>query len=352
MKDRPGALPDAVPDTAALPDAVPETAAQPRELDDIHTPILIDRIAELLSPALRAPDAVYVDATLGMAGHTLRMLADHPHLRVIGVDRDPQALEIAGQRIRSAGFADRAHLVHAVNDEFATVVADLALRPDGTVNAVLFDLGVSSLQLDRTERGFAYSVDAPLDMRMDPTAALTAAEVVNTYSVAEIVRILRQYGEEKFAPRIASAIGRRRSVAPLVSSAELVELIRSSIPAAARRTGGHPGKRTFQALRIEVNDELGTVRRAVPAAMDTLAVDGRIVVLSFHSLEDRIVKQEFTARSTSTTPLDLPMDLPGHDPEFRLVTRGMQAPSATEITQNPRANSAKLRAAMRIRSAA
>ncbi|MEJ7651432.1 MAG: 16S rRNA (cytosine(1402)-N(4))-methyltransferase RsmH [Nakamurella sp.] len=346
MNDQSGDLPDGAAATAA------DAAAAPRELDDIHTPILIDRIAELLAPALGAPDAVYVDATLGMAGHALRMLADHPQLRLIGVDRDPQALEIAGARIHAAGFADRAHLVHAVNDEISGVVDDLALRSDGTVNAVLFDLGVSSLQLDRTERGFAYSVDAPLDMRMDPTAPLTAAEVVNTYSVAELVRILRQYGEEKFAPRIASAIDRRRAAAPLAGSAELVELIRSSIPAAARRTGGHPGKRTFQALRIEVNDELGTVRRAVPAAMDALAVDGRIVVMSFHSLEDRIVKQEFAARSTSTTPLDLPMDLPGHDPEFRLVTRGMQAPSAAEIVQNPRANSAKLRAAQRIRSAA
>ena len=325
---------------------------RPDALDDIHTPILIDRISELLAPVLAAPGAIFVDATLGMAGHTLRLLADHPQLRVIGLDRDTEALEIADRRITAAGFRDRVHLVHTVNDEIGSVIDDLALRADGTVDAVLFDLGVSSLQLDRTERGFAYSVDAPLDMRMDPTAALTAAEVVNTYSVSELVRILRQYGEEKFAPRIASAIDRRRATTPLTSSAELVELIRSSIPAAARRTGGHPGKRTFQALRIEVNDELGTVRRAVPAAMDALAVDGRIVVMSFHSLEDRIVKQEFAARSTSTTPLDLPMDLPGHDPEFRLVTRGMQAPSAAETAQNPRAASAKLRAAMRIRSAA
>jgi 16S rRNA (cytosine1402-N4)-methyltransferase len=217
---------------------------------------------------------------------------------------------------------------------------------------VLFDLGVSSLQLDAEERGFSYSRDADLDMRMDPTTGPTAAEVLNTYPVPELARVLREYGEERFASRIAAAIARRRAKAPLRRSGELVELLYDVVPAASRRTGGHPAKRTFQALRIEVNGELDALRAALPAAVDALAVEGRIVVLAYHSLEDRMVKRELAARASSTSPLDLPVELPGHGPELRLLTRGAEQASVDEISENPRAASVRLRAAVRIREAA
>ncbi|WP_212754435.1 16S rRNA (cytosine(1402)-N(4))-methyltransferase RsmH [Nakamurella aerolata] len=324
-------------------------------MDQLHVPVLAERVGELLAPALTGPDAVLVDATLGMGGHTIRLLQAHPELTVVGLDRDPEALRIAGDRIAAAGLADRAYLVQAVYDEIADVVSDLADR--GRVGApsvagAFFDLGVSSLQLDRADRGFAYAQDAPLDMRMDPTVGVTAGELVNSYSAGELARVLREYGEERFAPRIAAAIVRRREKQPYASSAELVQTIREAIPAAARRTGGNPAKRTFQALRIEVNDELGALRRAIPAALSCLDVGGRIVVLSYHSLEDRIVKRALAALTVSTTPLDLPVELPGTGPELRLLVRGSAAPTESEIAENPRAASARLRAAERIRRAA
>lgn len=327
----------------------PWQSQTPSSLSDVHIPVLIDRVSGLLVPALGRQGAVLIDATLGMAGHTLRLLAEHPDLRIIGIDRDPAALDIARRRIEAAGFADRVELVHAVYDEIGSVATDLA---DGQVAAVFFDLGVSSLQLDQTDRGFAYARDAPLDMRMDPTTGRPASEVLNTYPPAALVRILREYGEERFAPRIAGAVVRERAKRPFTTSARLVELIRDNIPAATRRTGGNPAKRTFQALRIEVNDELGALERAIPLALEHLSVGGRLVVLSYHSLEDRIVKRAIAPRTVSTTPLDLPVDLPGHDPEFRLLVRGMQAPTDDEINDNPRAASARLRAAERIRRAA
>jgi 16S rRNA (cytosine1402-N4)-methyltransferase len=318
-------------------------------LSAIHIPVLAGRVSELLAPALDEPGAVLIDATLGMAGHTLRLLAEHPGLRVIGLDRDPAALAIAGRRISDAGFSDRVDLVHAVFDEIGQVATDLA---GGRVSAAFFDLGVSSLQLDQVDRGFAYAQDAPLDMRMDPTVGRPASELLNTAAPGELVRILREYGEERFAQRIVSAVMAARVKQPFTTSARLVELVRDAIPAATRRTGGNPAKRTFQALRIAVNDELGAVQRAIPAALDHLSVQGRLVVLSYHSLEDRLVKRAIVQRTVSTTPLDLPIDLPDHAPEFQLLVRGMQAPTDDEITENPRAASARLRAAMRIRSAA
>ncbi len=313
---------------------------------DEHVPVLADRVATLLDPAIAEPGAVLIDATLGLGGHTLLMLRRHPELQVIGIDRDPEALRLATGRITDAGLADRFVAAHAVYDEVPGVLADLGRT---SADGVLFDLGVSSMQLDRQERGFAYAVDAPLDMRMDPTRGPTAADVVNTYLPGDLVRILREYGEEKFATRIVEGIVRRRSNRPWTTSADLVELIRTAIPAAARRTGGHPAKRTFQALRIEVNDELGALRRAVPAAADVLRSGGRIVVLAYQSLEDRIVKRSLQPRTLSTTPLDLPVDLPGGAPEFRWVVRGAEAPSSAEIAANPRAASARLRAVERIR---
>ena len=312
----------------------------------VHVPVLLDRVTEVLAPACAADGAVLVDATLGLAGHSLALLDAHPGLRLIGLDRDPEARAEAARRIAAAGLADRATLVPAVFDELPDVLDRLGLTE---VQAVLFDLGVSSLQLDRPERGFSYAADAPLDMRMDPGAPRTAADVVNTYSVKELTRVLRGFGEERFAARIAAAIGRERAQQPLTSTARLAELVRNAIPAATRRTGGHPAKRTFQALRIEVNDELGALTRALPAALEALAVGGRIAVITFHSLEDRIVKQMLAAGATDSTPPGMPVPLPEHQPVLRLLTRGGEAPSEDETTANPRAASARLRAAERIR---
>lgn len=330
-------------------------APGPRESDSpdadrIHLPVLAARITALLLPAFEGVDTpVFVDGTLGMGGHTLLLLAACPALRVIGIDRDPAALQIAGTRIAAAGFADRVDLVHATNDQVGPVVRRWA---KGGVQGILFDLGVSSLQLDRADRGFAYSVDGPLDMRMDPTTGITAADVLNTYTPGDLARVLSRYGEEKFAKKIAYAIVRERAKEPFSTSGRLVELLYAEIPAPARRTGGHPAKRTFQALRIEVNNELGVLTAAVPGALDSLAVGGRIVIMSFQSLEDRIVKHAIAPGTQSTAPIDLPVDLPGHEPRLRWLTRGSESPTEIEISENPRAASARLRAAERVRKAA
>jgi 16S rRNA (cytosine1402-N4)-methyltransferase len=313
----------------------------------VHVPVLLDRVLTLLAPALADRPAVAVDATLGLGGHAAALLDAYPQLTLVGLDRDPAALERSRERL--AGSAGRLHLVHAVYDRMPDVLDELGY--DG-VDGVLFDLGVSSMQLDVAERGFAYAQDAPLDMRMDQSAGTTADDVVNGYPVRELARILREYGEERFALRIAQAIDRERRVAPLRSTAQLAELVREAIPAATRRRGGHPAKRTFQALRIEVNGELDAVRAAVPAALEALHVGGRIVVLAYHSLEDRIVKQAFAALATDTTPADLPVPLPDRGPQLRLLTRGSEQATAAEIESNPRAASVRLRAAERIREPA
>lgn len=312
---------------------------------DRHVPVLRDRCVALLAPALDADGAVVVDGTLGMGGHGEALLTACPRAVLVGIDRDPQALDLAGRRL--APFGDRVKLVHAVHDDLPAVLAGLGL--DG-VQGVLLDLGVSSLQLDEADRGFAYSVDAPLDMRMDPTTGTTAAEVLNTYSVADLTRVLREYGEERFARRIAEGVVRERATEPFVTSARLVDLVRACIPAATRRTGGNPAKRTFQALRIEVNGELATLERAVPAALDALTVGGRIAVLAYHSLEDRIVKRAFAAGAASTSPPGLPVELPEHAPVLRLLTRGAETASEDEIKDNARAASVRLRAAERVRT--
>ena len=312
-----------------------------------HVPVLLARTLELLAPAVGEPGAVVVDATLGMGGHSEALLQQFAGLRLVGLDRDPQALELAGERL--APYADRTTLVHAVYDELADVLGRVGAK---RVQGVLFDLGVSSLQLDEPGRGFAYAHDAPLDMRMDQSRGITAAEVVNTYPPAQLARVLRDYGEERFARRVADAIVRERDREPFSGTARLAELVRSSIPAATRRTGGHPAKRTFQALRIEVNGELHALERALPAAVDALAVGGRIVVLSYHSLEDRLVKRTLVAGATSTAPPGLPVVLPEHEPVLRLLTRGSEDPTEDEVALNPRAASARLRAAERLRDAA
>jgi 16S rRNA (cytosine1402-N4)-methyltransferase len=312
-----------------------------------HLPVMVDEVLGLLAPALQPSGAILVDATLGRAGHARALLEAHPGLALIGVDTDTQALEESRRLL--APYADRVTLVHAVYDEIPEL---LSQRGDLRVQGILFDLGVSSPQLDDPARGFAYSYDAPLDMRMDQTRELTAAEVLNTYPAGQLARILRDYGEERFARRIADAIVRERARAPLSSTAQLAEIVRESIPAPARRTGGHPAKRTFQALRIEVNGELEALHAVLPGALDRLAVGGRIVVLAYHSLEDRAVKTVLAQASADTTPPGLPVPLESARPRFRLLTRGAQRPSAAELARNPRAAPARLRAAERIREAA
>lgn len=314
--------------------------------NELHTPVMLERTLELLDPALTTPGAVLVDATLGMGGHSEAFLTRHPGLVLVGIDRDEEALTIARRRLAPLG--DRIHLVHAVYDEVPSVLRELGLGP---VAGILFDLGVSSLQLDRAERGFAYSRNAPLDMRMDVNSELTAERILAEYSEADLRRIFWKYGEEKLAARFARRIVDSRESTPLRESAQLVALIDAATPAAVRRAG-HPAKRVFQALRIEVNAELAVLERAIPAAIGELAVGGRIVVLAYQSLEDRIVKHAFAAASESSAPRGLPVELPEHRPALRLLVRGAELASDDERTRNPRAIPVRLRAAEKLEKAA
>ncbi len=313
-----------------------------------HVPVLADRVTALLAPALAGPGAVLVDATLGRAGHARALLEACPGLLLIGIDADLAAIEAARDLL--SPYADRVTLVHARYDEIPAIVA--ATPGPAPIMGLLFDLGVSSPQLDDPARGFAYARDAPLDMRMDRTKDRTAADIVNGYPAAELARVLRDYGEERFARRIADAVVRERSRTPITSTQRLSAIVKDAIPAATRRTGGNPAKRTFQALRIEVNDELGTLRRALPAALGVLAVGGRVVVLAYHSLEDRIVKRELVRLSADPAPPRLPVPAEAATAQFRLLTRGAERPDSEEVAGNPRAASARLRAAERIREAA
>jgi 16S rRNA (cytosine1402-N4)-methyltransferase len=303
-----------------------------------------DTCVELLTPAINKSETpVVVDATLGLGGHSEALLESNPNLVLIGIDRDLDAIVKAKNRL--AKFENRVKLNHAIFDEITEVVNSFGFEK---VDGILFDLGVSSMQLDQSDRGFSYSQDAPLDMRMDRSTGITASEIINTYAPGELVRILRTYGEEKFATRIVENIVKERAKAPLNSTAQLATLVKESIPAATRRTGGNPAKRTFQALRIETNDELGAVNRAIPQALELLKVGGRLVVMSFQSLEDRIVKEIFTQATTSGTPRDLPIDLPEFAAKFALVVRGSVLPSEAEIAANSRAQSVRLRAIERL----
>jgi 16S rRNA (cytosine1402-N4)-methyltransferase len=311
----------------------------------LHIPVFLDRTIELLAPAIDRPGAVLVDATLGLGGHAEAFLRRFPELRYIGLDRDRDALALSAERL--APFGDRIQLVHSVYDRIGEVLEELSIRG---IAGVLFDLGVSSMQLDRVERGFSYSKDAPLDMRMDDSAPLTAERVLAEYDESELRRIFYQYGEEKLAPRFARRIVERRQTSPLTTSAQLVELIDAATPAAVRRTG-HPAKRVFQALRIEVNQELASLELAIPAALDALEVGGRIVVLAYQSLEDRIVKRELAARSSSTGPRGLPVELPQDAPRFKLLVRGAELASDAERAENPRSAPVRLRAAEKLRAA-
>lgn len=309
-----------------------------------HVPVMLDRCVELLAPALAHPGAVAIDGTLGMGGHTEALLRACPEARVVGIDRDADAIALASRRL--APFGERFAAHHAEYDDIAG-----ALRLAGTdaADGILLDLGVSSLQIDEADRGFSYAQDAPLDMRMNRDDPVTAADILREWDEREIARILRDYGEERFAPRIARAIVKRRATAPVERSGELVELVREAIPAAARNTGGNPAKRTFQALRIAVNRELEVLERAMPAAIDNTAVGGRIVVMSYHSLEDRLVKHAFAAGAESSAPPGMPV-IPDHaQPYLRLLTRGAEKAGEAELEVNSRAKPVRLRAAERIR---
>jgi len=309
-----------------------------------HISVMRDTCVDLLTPAINKSETpVVVDATLGLGGHSEALLESNPNLVLIGIYGDVDAIVKAKSRL--AKYENRVKLNHAIFDEITDVVNSFGFEQ---VDGILFDLGVSSMQLDQSDRGFSYSQDAPLDMRMDRSTGITASEIVNTYAPGELVRILRTYGEEKFATRIVENIVKERAKAPLKSTTQLATLVKESIPAATRRTGGNPAKRTFQALRIETNDELGAVNRAIPQALELLKVGGRLVVMSFQSLEDRIVKEIFAQATTSGTPRDLPIDLPEFAAKFALVVRGSVLPSEAEIAANSRAQSVRLRAIERL----
>jgi len=314
----------------------------------VHIPVALDRCIDLLTPAIEfslshAPETIIIDATLGLGGHTRALLAKFPTLHVIGIDRDESAIALA--RVNVEPYGDRLTIMHTTYDQIDEVLESQGLKE---VAGILFDLGVSSMQLDEADRGFAYSHDAPLDMRMDQSQELTAQMIVDTYDRAALIRILRTYGEEKFAPRIADNIISARVSGSLRTTKALAELVKDSIPAPARRTGGNPAKRTFQALRIEVNQELAVLERAIPAALTAIAVKGRVVVMSYQSLEDKIVKAHFAALTESTTPRGLPIELPDSAAKYALVMRGSQGADEEEILTNPRAGSMRLRAIERL----
>lgn len=315
-----------------------------KRAEERHMPVMVERCLELLAPAFDRENPVVIDATLGMGGHSEAMLERFPHLTVIGIDRDLMAHRMAGERLQR--FGDRFKPVHAVYDKIEQILLDRQLQG---VDGILMDLGVSSMQLDERERGFAYSYDAPLDMRMDSTEELTAAVVVNEYEEHQLRRIIRTYGEEKFASRIARGIVEARANQPLKTTGELVAVIQNVVPVGAQRKGGHPAKRTFQALRIEVNHELDALERAVPAAINALNLGGRLVAMSYHSLEDKIVKQAIAEKARSSAPKGFPVELEEHKPELKIITRGAEPPTETEIEENSRAASAKLRAAEKIK---
>jgi 16S rRNA (cytosine1402-N4)-methyltransferase len=312
---------------------------EPAELPFRHRPVMVDEIVAALSPV---PAGTVVDATVGGGGHTEAVLSGRPDLSVVGLDRDPEAIVAASERLRP--FGDRFTGVHARFDALRGVLDALPVRVDH-VSGVLFDLGVSSPQFDRGGRGFSYRLDGPLDMRMDPSQSLTADDVVNGYEVDDLARVIRRYGDERFAGRIARAIVAAR---PLHRTAELAEIVRTAIPAATRRHGGHPARRTFQAIRIEVNAELDVLPDALDAAIDVTGPGGRIAVLSYHSGEDRIVKDRFRR---GTGICDCPPQLPcvcGARQRLRLVRGIPRHPSEAEQAANPRAASARLRVAERV----
>lgn len=311
------------------------------QISDLHLPVLAQECLTLLSPALQGKNTVLVDGTLGMGGHAKLILETFPNVSVIGIDRDQDALAIASRRLEKYG--NRFTPVHSTYDQILEIVGS------EKADAILLDLGVSSFQLDMPSRGFSYSRQAPLDMRMDQSATLSAFEVVNEYSLAELFRVIRDYGEERFAQLIAKNIVKQREEKTIDSTLELAELIANSIPRAVRqKNNGHPAKRTFQAIRIEVNQELAVLERTIPAAIETLKVGGRLVVEAYQSLEDRIVKRDFQRGATSNTPLGLPVELSEHSAYLKLLTKGAIKADDAELERNLRAKPVRLRAVQKI----
>lgn len=315
------------------------------QIANLHEPVMLHRCLELLRPAIQK-DSIVIDATLGLGGHTEALLNAHPDLTVVGFDRDPVALELASERLGK--FGSRFRGVLTTYDQIESVLAELGIN---CVQGALFDLGVSSMQLDKAERGFAYAQDAPLDMRMDQSHGQTAAQFLASASEDELIRVFRVYGEERFASPIARAIIRQRAVEPIETSSQLNRIVESVVPKAPGKQTGHPAKRIYQALRIAVNDELAILSSAIPQAINALAVGGRIVVMSYHSLEDGIVKAAFQSAAMSTTPIELPVELPGSGPRLSVITKGVERASELELSQNPRAASARLRAAEKLEAA-
>jgi len=318
-----------------------------KSINQLHTPVALDYAIEVLGEVLSAPGAVLVDCTLGLGGHTQAFLEEFENLKVVGIDRDEKALVLAQERL--ARFGDRVHFVHAVYSEIDEVLEDLEIP---AVDAVLLDLGVSSMQLDEAERGFAYSFDAPLDMRMNQDEGQTAADVLNNYSESDLAKIFKEFGEERYAKPIAKAVIAKRKLSNFANSAELAALISKIVPYIPGKSSGHPAKRVFQALRIEVNGELEILAETIPAAVACLRVGGRILVMSYHSLEDTIVKKSLVYLANSSAPLDMPVELPEHAPVIRMLTRGTAVASDSEKLSNPRAASVRMRAAEKIREAA
>lgn len=316
---------------------------EPEDIAKLHAPVMLERCIELLAPAIEQPHAVMVDGTLGMGGHTEALLERFETLTVIGLDRDTEALQLASRRLQR--FGDRFRPVHTVYDGIREAVAGEGFQH---VQGVLLDLGVSSLQLDHAERGFAYAQSAPLDMRMDQSEGRTAAEILAEEPEGRLRELFEIYGDEPLAARYARAIVKARDVAPIERSDELVDILQDATPAAVKRQR-HPAKRVFQALRIEVNDELGALRRVIPASLDVTALGGRVVVMSYQSLEDRLVKRAFQQVTTSTAPQGLPVELPEHLPTFAHLVKGAEHASDAEQHENPRSIPARLRAVERVR---
>ena len=310
---------------------------------ELHRPVMLERTLELLRPAIAGKSATVVDCTLGLGGHSEALLANFPDLTVIGIDRDDSAIALASERLREYGA--RFVPVAAIYDELDDVLRELELT---SVEGILLDLGVSSMQLDLAERGFSYAQDAPLDMRMNQASGKTAADLLATLDHGELARIFRDYGEERYASNVAREIVATRDAKPILTSSDLNAILERTIPQAPGKASGHPGKRVYQALRIAVNDELRVLERTMPQAIDALAVGGRIVVMSYHSLEDGIVKRFLQEAATSSTPVEMPIELPGTSPRLNILTRGVERATELELDQNPRAASARLRAAEKL----
>lgn len=318
-----------------------------KNLESLHEPVMLARTLELLAPALASDSAVLVDCTLGLGGHSEAFLNRFENLTVIGIDRDLVALELAGKRLEV--FDSRVKYFHGTYEQIPEALSKFGFSE---ASAILMDLGVSSMQIDSPDRGFAYSFDAPLDMRMDSSSGETAAELIATASEIELARIFKEYGEERFARKIAAEIVSRRAAEPIVSSKQLAGIISQIVPFIPGKSSGHPAKRVFQALRIAVNQELEILESAIPAAIDALEIGGRLLVLAYHSLEDRIVKQAIVQAASSSAPIDLPFELPEHAPVLKLVIKGAEQATLQEIAANPRSASVRLRVAEKIRKVA